>query len=95
MIRRIVKMTFEGSKIPDFLENFNKNKEAIHNFPGCEHLELWQDLELDNVFFTYSIWTSEEDLNIYRHSELFQGVWKLTKSMFSEKAMAWSLEKVY
>ena len=95
MIRRIVKMTFENSKIPDFLESFNKNRVAIRNFQGCQHLELWRDVKEENVFFTYSIWESEEDLNAYRHSELFQGVWKLTKSMFSEKASAWSMNKVY
>ena len=88
-------MSFESEMIPYFLENFNKNKEVIRNFNGCQHLELWRDTTDENVFFTYSIWDSENDLNAYRGSELFQGIWKITKSMFSEKPAAWSLKKLH
>jgi len=91
MIRRVVKMSFHKEKIDEFISNFEANKERIRNFPGCQHLELWNDIKDENIFFTYSHWDSEEALNAYRHSELFQGVWKITKVLFNAKPEAWSL----
>jgi len=55
-------------------------------------LELWRDANTPNIFFTYSFWNSEDDLNAYRHSELFRKTWKETKALFSDKPEAWSVE---
>jgi heme-degrading monooxygenase HmoA len=41
--------------------------------------------------FTYSQWDSEESLNAYRQTELFVQTWKRTKTLFQEKAEAWSV----
>jgi len=43
-------------------------------------------------FFTYSKWEKESDLETYRNSELFKGVWATTKPMFEAKANAWSVD---
>ncbi len=93
MIVRIVKMTFQPEKTHDFLASFNKNKEAIRSFDGCERLELLQEKGKANVYFTYSWWRGEEYLEAYRQSDLFKGVWQLTKTFFAAKPEAWSLEK--
>jgi quinol monooxygenase YgiN len=85
-------MTFEPSKVEEFLENFHENKQHIRNFEGVEHLSLLKDKKDDNVFFTYSIWESEQHLENYRHSELFQSVWAKTKPLFTKKAEAWSVD---
>lgn len=92
MIVRIVKMTFSEDKVVDFLHNFDKNKAAIRAFEGCHKLRLLKDISKDNVYFTYSWWDDENALNKYRNSDLFQGVWKLTKTFFSDKPQAWSLD---
>ncbi len=91
MIVRIVKMTFEPSKVPEFLANFEKNKNNIRNFKGCHKLRLLKGLNDENVYFTYSWWDNEEALNQYRISNLFKGVWSKTKTLFIEKPEAWSL----
>ncbi len=91
---RIVKMTFEPSKVEEFLANFRQVKEQIRNFEGVEHLELLNDKNNANIYFTYSIWKSDEYLEKYRHSDLFKDVWAKTKPLFSKKAEAWSLEKI-
>ena len=91
---RIVKMTFKPHCVSEFLENFEHNKDAIRNFNGVHHLELLQDKNNTNTYFTYSIWESEKDLNAYRNSELFKGIWAVTKPMFAEKANAWSVETI-
>ena len=93
MIRRVVRMSFQPDKVDTFLQNFNSNKEKIRAFEGCEHLELWRDIHKENVFFTYSHWLSEADLENYRSSELFGSVWAKTKILFDEKPMAWSLNQ--
>ena len=94
MLVRIVKMTFEENKIQDFLANFNAVKERIIRFDGCELLELYQDRKDACICFTYSYWKSETDLENYRNSEFFKEVWAKTKTMFSEKPVAWSVNKM-
>ena len=94
MIIRIVKMTFEPSKVHDFIEVFDASKERIRNFEGCSHLRLLNDINSSNIFFTYSYWESEAHLNAYRHSELFQATWARTKVLFAAKPEAWSVQAV-
>lgn len=94
MLIRIVRMTFRPDGVNDFLENFELNKSAIRNSPGCHHLELWQDEHQKNIFVTYSHWESEAHLNQYRDSELFKSVWSFTKALFSEKPQAFSTKKL-
>lgn len=94
MFVRIVKMSFDENQIEAFLENFHSNKNKIRNFEGCQFLELYRDKDNTNVFFTYSYWNSEADLNNYRQSELFKGVWATTKAMFNAKPEAWSVDKL-
>lgn len=84
-------MEFEKEHIAAFLDNFEVVKDRIRNFPGCLFLELWQDKEDRTIFFTHSKWSSETDLENYRHSKLFKGVWATTKPMFRSKAQAWSV----
>ena len=94
MLVRIVKMSFEPSKIEEFLANFETNKEKIRNFEGCNFLELYRNQDNTNIFFTYSYWSSSAELNTYRHSELFKNVWAKTKPLFNAKPEAWSVDKL-
>ncbi len=91
MIVRIVKMTFDPSGVSDFLKNFAANKEAIRASEGCLRLELLQQHDAENVFFTYSWWDDPQSLENYRHSQLFKEVWAFTKALFCEKPEAWSV----
>jgi (4S)-4-hydroxy-5-phosphonooxypentane-2,3-dione isomerase len=94
MITRIVKMTFHSEQIPVFLALFKKNKNLIRGSEGCTHLELLNDKNNPNIFFTYSKWQDENFLEKYRQSDLFNSVWKQTKIMFSENAEAWTVSSV-
>ena len=91
MIVRIVQMTFIPEKVKEFTDLFYERRETISNFPGCTHLELWQDSDNENIFFTYSIWNSEADLNHYRFSDFFKDTWSRTKVLFADKPQARSL----
>lgn len=94
MFVRIVKMSFHQENIPAFLENFDLMKEKIRNAPGNRFLELYQDKNNPEVFFTYSYWEEESDLENYRSSELFYDVWQFTKKLFNAKPEAWSVDKL-
>ena len=94
MFTRIVKMTFREDCVAEFKANFDQNKELIRNFEGCQHLKLLRDKNNPNIFFTYSIWESEDHLENYRHSELFAGVWAKTKVLFDDKPEAWSVDAI-
>ena len=94
MIVRIVKMGFREDAIDDFICNFESNKHKIRNFEGCEFLELYRETKNSNIFFTYSYWNSEANLETYRESNLFKKVWTKTKPLFNIKPEAWSVDKV-
>jgi heme-degrading monooxygenase HmoA len=93
MIIRIVRMHFTEAGVEEFLEIFNRNKEAIRNFPGCLHLQLLKDTEDSNTYTTLSHWDEATSLENYRKSELFGSVWGRVKTLFSERTQAFSLEK--
>ncbi|MEL7221608.1 MAG: antibiotic biosynthesis monooxygenase family protein [Bacteroidota bacterium] len=92
--KRIVKMTFRPEEVDNFLALFAERSPKIRARKGCVYLELWRSREPSNVLFTYSLWESEEDLNAYRHSELFGDTWKRTKALFADGPKAWSVDTV-
>ncbi|MCP4485675.1 MAG: antibiotic biosynthesis monooxygenase [Flavobacteriaceae bacterium] len=95
MLTRIVKMEFKSEEVVNFLSKFDMVKEKIRAFDGCAFLELYQDKNNKNIFFTYSKWEKESDLENYRTSDIFRSVWATTKPMFRSKAKAWSIDTLY
>jgi heme-degrading monooxygenase HmoA len=91
MIIRIVKLNIQPDKTAEFLTLFNDSKSFILNSEGCSFVQVLTDIKQPNLFFTYSCWDTEEHLNKYRDSEVFEGIWKRTKLLFADKAEAWSL----
>lgn len=87
-------MNFKSDKIEEFLDIFDRHKTKIRGFEGCDFLELYQDKKDKNIFFTYSYWQTEDDLENYRKSNLFKKVWSKTKILFSEKPEVWSVDKI-
>lgn len=93
MVVRIVRMHFRDDAIPEFLAIFEANKTAIRNFPGCSHLELLKDLHHPSTYTTLSHWDEASDLEAYRKSELFNGVWVRVKKLFAARTEAFTLVK--
>lgn len=93
MFVRIVKLTLQKDKIEDFKTHFEHHKEQIRNFTGCQFLEVYQDKNNPSIWFTYSYWEDESNLEEYKNSALFGEVWPYVKSLFQEKAEAWSVNK--
>lgn len=94
MIKRIVKLSFKPEHVTAFQQIFADSKNKIVAMPGCHSVELLRCTAPDYIFFTYSLWDSEEDLNAYRHSDLFQKTWAKTKVLFNDQPQAWSTEMV-
>ena len=84
-------MEFQQDHVDDFLTHFSTVRDLIRNFPGVQHLELRGDATHSNVYYTYSHWNSEADLEIYRQSDLFKGAWAQAKTWFAAKPQAFSL----
>jgi heme-degrading monooxygenase HmoA len=51
---------------------------------------LLEEVSKKGIYFTYSIWDSEEDLELYLRSDLFKMTWQSVKPLFAAKAKAWS-----
>ncbi len=84
-------MEFDPGKVSDFLLLFEEVRGQIAARQGCTHLELCKDASLENVYYTFSIWEKEQDLESYRCSELFEKTWARTKVLFCAKPQAYSL----
>ncbi|MFT3885479.1 MAG: antibiotic biosynthesis monooxygenase family protein [Flavobacteriales bacterium] len=93
MIVRLVKLTLRPEGTDRFRELFEDWRHRIIAFPGCLHLELLHDTHKKGVFFTYSVWRSADDLEAYRHSDVFTSVWPVVKGLFDAPAQAWSTER--
>ncbi|MRT92865.1 putative quinol monooxygenase [Ancylomarina sp. 16SWW S1-10-2] len=93
MIVRFVKLKLQSQHIADFKKFTEGEKKDIIAFDGCSFLEILQDINNKNLFFSYSHWESEEALNRYRDSAFFKGNWKQVKQWFAAKAEAWSLQR--
>lgn len=91
MLLRIVRMEFQPEKLADFLAIFDKSKQLIRNFSGCQYLALHTDAKNPYIRYTYSKWESEAALDVYRNSELFATTWANTKVLFAAKPQAFSL----
>lgn len=94
MLHRFVKLTFTTENIPVFLALFDQVKDQIKANAGCQSLQLLQDQSSPNIMYTYSIWSSDEDLQAYRNSPLFGATWKNTKALFEAPAQAWSTSMI-
>jgi quinol monooxygenase YgiN len=84
-------MTFQVDKTKSFEAIFEANKDAISHFDGCSYLSILKDCNQPNVYYTISNWISEDHLEKYRKSKLFNHTWDKTKVLFAEKPQAWSL----
>lgn len=88
-------MEFAEGQADVFLnEILPHQKHFTRNFPGCQHLELWQGADAAHVVMSYSIWDSQTALDEYRSSEKFRAFWKATKAGFATPARAWSMQLV-
>lgn len=94
MITRIVKLTIAPAKQEEFIKLFKENNHHIKARKGCVGVELLQDQKYPNIFFTYSHWKHEDDLNAYRKSDVFGGIWKATKAKFCGSPEAWTTKSI-
>lgn len=93
MLYRVVHMVFKEDKIDDFIKLFYNKQALIEANEGCKKVWLMTDSRNKYAMATWSLWESEDHLNKYRHSEMFEDTWKTVKPMFAEKAKAYSLIK--
>ena len=87
-------MEFEADKVEEFKSIFQENQSKITAQEGCYGVELLQDINKSNIFFTYSKWESQVYLDLYRETKLFKGVWTQTKALFCNKPMTWSVQEI-
>ncbi|MDH3651032.1 MAG: antibiotic biosynthesis monooxygenase [Saprospiraceae bacterium] len=91
---RLVKLTVKPDQIQTFKEIFHSNSKVIARQAGCSILELWQDQENPQIFYTYSQWQSADCLESYRASPFFGALWIKVKPLFEQGAQVWNLNHV-
>lgn len=88
---RIVRLELKPENCSEFEAFFEKTKATIASMPGCNGVKLYKDADLSYVYYTHSNWDSVDALNAYRDSEFFKKTWAYTKTLFQNRASAFSL----
>lgn len=83
MLIRIVRLTFQPTKLDTFLDHFDAVAPRIRDVEGCQRLALWQDVRFPTICTTHSHWTDEAALQAYRKSDLFRTTWAEVKPWFA------------
>jgi heme-degrading monooxygenase HmoA len=90
MIYRVVRLQFRPETTEQFEAFFYERKPLIEAFEGCYRTDLLRNTKEPSVYYTLSEWESEAHLDRYRFSPFFKETWAITKSLFAEKAQAFS-----
>jgi len=90
MIVRLVCMKVNPEKFEEFRAIYEGACDRIRAFPGCLFLQLLLDTDGECNLYTVSHWRSPEELDAYRHSSFFRGIWERLKPLFRDKAWAQS-----
>ncbi len=90
MIYRVVRLHLRREETARFEAFFRERKLLIEAFEGCYRTDLLRNTKEPDVYYTLSEWESEAHLDRYRYSEFFRETWAFTKSLFAEKAQAFS-----
>ncbi|HLF27267.1 MAG TPA: antibiotic biosynthesis monooxygenase family protein [Anaerolineae bacterium] len=90
MIVRLVCMKVKPEKFAEFRAIYEGVCDRIRAFPGCTFLQLLLDSDEECNLYTISYWQSPEDLEAYRHSSFFRGIWERLKPLFRDKPWAQS-----
>lgn len=95
MITRIVRLSIAPEHKAAFITLFYTTYDSIRHYKGCHHLELFEDTREAGVIITLSLWESEDALDHYRSSDLFNGTWSKVKPLFSAPPIAFSMKRLY
>lgn len=90
MIVRFVCMKIKPDKLAEFRSIYAGICDRIRAFPGCTYLQLLLDTDGECNLYTISHWRSAKDLEAYRASPFFRGVWARLKPLFRDKPWAQS-----
>lgn len=95
MIVRIVELSIREDKMVIAKSLLAEVAPKVRSSPGCSHLRILIDLHKSGHVTTYSHWSSEADLNAYRHSDIFKDFWAQIKPLFALPAKAWSSQTLH
>ena len=92
MIKRIVRLTVKDAASKEAFQEIYRSRNPFKNgVIGCLEVKVMQDVNDDDVFYTVSLWGSNDDLEAYRKSDYFAETWPLVKAQLSKPAEAFSM----
>ena len=94
MITRIVKMVIKPEEVSSFVKHREKFTNKIRSFKGCVSHDFLKDKNVNNTFFSYSTWDSEQSIDTFRHSELFQSLKEINNRYYLKAEQAWTVENI-
>jgi len=95
MIKRIVKLTVKNASAKSEFEKIYQVRNPFKNgVKGCTSVKVMQDVNHKDVFYTVSLWDSNDDLEAYRQSDYFAETWPMVKAQLSKRAEAFSMTEL-
>lgn len=82
-----------------YIDSFRKRVPVISNevrrVSGCMHNDIFRDRNNDNIFYSYTIWSSEEDIERYLKSMYYKEIWGDIWDYFKKEPMAWKIDNMF
>ena len=95
MIKRVVRLTLkDDASINAFQEIYRSRNPFTKGVKGCREVKVLKDVDHDDVYYTFSIWDSNEDLEAYRQSNYFAETWPMVKAQLAKRAEAFSMTEI-
>ena len=94
MITRIIKLRLKDST-DEFIKYINSIHDEIFQFTGCHNMEVLNDKDDPKVFFIYTIWKNETELNKFRNSSFNRNFWNTLQDLCESRPEVWTVENIF
>lgn len=86
-------MHIKTKDIVKFRDTFTNYQSQIKDFKGCMQHDIFCDKEKEEIYYSYTIWDSEKNLNKYRKSTLLKEINTNIIQYCSKDPQAWTIDK--
>ncbi len=88
-------MTLKEAHVDSFKKRIPIISIEVRRVSGCMHNDIFRDKNKDNVFYSYTIWNSEEDIEKYLNSQYYKEIWNDLWDYFKIEPQAWKIDNIF
>ena len=95
MIIRVVKIPIKDASINSFIKRIPIISNEVRRVSGCIHNDIFRDKMKENIFYSYTIWNSDEDIEKYLGSQYYKDIWGDLWDYFEGTPKSWKIDNIF